>query len=220
MKHLAICTIAASLWAAGMAFAQPAPPNEAGVTMGHWHLNSQQVEANKKIFVALGGVAAKTRETMLLCEAAGFDVILVETVGVGQSETAVADLTDFFLVLMLPGAGDELQGIKKGILELADMIAVNKADAGEAEQRAMPRDTRVLPQAHVIAQNLERAAYEQLCRQTTLRGYTAFGCFLAALALELTSRHASFYNYYRDGLAEPIAHPPKPTKRGSRENDL
>ncbi|NIX76849.1 methylmalonyl Co-A mutase-associated GTPase MeaB [Microvirga terricola] len=76
----------------------------------------------------LGGVAAKTRETMLLCEAAGFDVILVETVGVGQSETAVADLTDFFLVLMLPGAGDELQGIKKGILELADMIAVNKAD--------------------------------------------------------------------------------------------
>jgi LAO/AO transport system kinase len=77
----------------------------------------------------LGGVAAKTRETMLLCEAAGFDVILVETVGVGQSEIAVAELTDFFLVLMLPGAGDELQGIKKGILELADMIAVNKADA-------------------------------------------------------------------------------------------
>lgn len=84
----------------------------------------------------LGGVAAKTRETMLLCEAAGFDVILVETVGVGQSETAVADLTDFFLVLMLPGAGDELQGIKKGILELADMIAVNKADDGENEKRA------------------------------------------------------------------------------------
>ena len=76
----------------------------------------------------LGGVAAKTRETMLICEAAGFDVILVETVGVGQSETSVADMTDFFLVLMLPGAGDELQGIKKGVLELADMIAVNKAD--------------------------------------------------------------------------------------------
>ena len=76
----------------------------------------------------LGGVAAKTRETMLICEAAGFDVILVETVGIGQSETAVADMTDFFLVLMLPGAGDELQGIKKGVVELADMIAVNKAD--------------------------------------------------------------------------------------------
>jgi len=80
----------------------------------------------------LGGVAARTRETMLLCEAAGFDVVLVETVGVGQSETAVADLTDFFLVLMLPNAGDELQGIKKGIIELADMIAVNKADGDGA----------------------------------------------------------------------------------------
>lgn len=85
----------------------------------------------------LGGVAARTRETMLLCEAAGFDVILVETVGVGQSETAVAELTDFFLVLMLPNAGDELQGIKKGIIELADMIAVNKADgAGATAARA------------------------------------------------------------------------------------
>jgi len=76
----------------------------------------------------LGGVAAKTRETMLLCEAAGYDVVLVETVGVGQSEIAVSDMTDFFLVLMLPGAGDELQGLKKGVVELADMIAVNKAD--------------------------------------------------------------------------------------------
>lgn len=80
----------------------------------------------------LGGVNRMTRETMLLCEAAGFDVILVETVGVGQSETVVADMVDFFLVLMLAGAGDELQGIKKGILELADMIAVNKADGDNA----------------------------------------------------------------------------------------
>jgi LAO/AO transport system kinase len=92
----------------------------------------------------LGGVAAKTRETMLACEAAGFDVILVETVGIGQSETAVADMTDFFLALMLPGAGDELQGLKKGLVELADMIAINKADgdnlgrarAAAAEYRA------------------------------------------------------------------------------------
>src|SRR5882762_10763142 len=83
----------------------------------------------------LGGVAAKTRETMLICEAAGFDVILVETVGTGQSETAVADMTDFFLALMLPGAGDELQGLKKGLVELADMIAVNKAD-GDNVKRA------------------------------------------------------------------------------------
>src|SRR5215475_9225049 len=80
----------------------------------------------------LGGVAAKTRETMLACEAAGFDAILVETVGIGQSETAVADMTDFFLALMLPGAGDELQGLKKGLVELADMIAINKADGDNA----------------------------------------------------------------------------------------
>ncbi len=92
----------------------------------------------------LGGVAAKTRETMLLCEAAGYDAVLVETVGVGQSEIAVADMTDFFLVLVLPGAGDELQALKKGVVELADMIAVNKADgdnlararAAKAEYRA------------------------------------------------------------------------------------
>ena len=72
---------------------------------------------------------------MLLCEAAGFDVVLVETVGIGQSETAVCDMTDFFLALMLPGAGDELQGIKKGLVELADMIAINKAD-GDNIKRA------------------------------------------------------------------------------------
>ncbi len=76
----------------------------------------------------LGGVARKTRETLLLCEAGGYDVILVETVGVGQSETVVADMVDIFLVLMLPNAGDELQGIKKGVLEVADLIAVNKSD--------------------------------------------------------------------------------------------
>ncbi|HPA13660.1 MAG TPA: methylmalonyl Co-A mutase-associated GTPase MeaB [Desulfobacterales bacterium] len=76
----------------------------------------------------LGGVARKTRETMLVCEAAGFDVILVETVGVGQSEVAVRSMVDFFLLLMLAGAGDELQGIKKGIMELADALVINKAD--------------------------------------------------------------------------------------------
>ncbi|MBN2753069.1 MAG: methylmalonyl Co-A mutase-associated GTPase MeaB [Rhodospirillaceae bacterium] len=83
----------------------------------------------------LGGVTRTTRETMLVMDAAGFDVILVETVGAGQNETVVADMTDFFLVLMLPGAGDELQGIKKGVLELADMIAVNKCE-DDNEQKA------------------------------------------------------------------------------------
>ena len=77
---------------------------------------------------ALGGVAQKTRETMLLCEAAGYDVIIVETVGVGQSEYEVASMVDFFLVLMMPNAGDELQGIKKGIMELADSLIINKCD--------------------------------------------------------------------------------------------
>ncbi len=82
----------------------------------------------------LGGVTRATRETMLLCEAAGFDVVIVETVGVGQSESAVAGMVDFFLVLLLPGAGDELQGLKKGLIELADMIAINKADGDLAAQ--------------------------------------------------------------------------------------
>jgi LAO/AO transport system kinase len=76
----------------------------------------------------LGGVGRKTRETMLVCEAAGYDVVLIETVGVGQSETTVASMVDFFLVLMIAGAGDELQGIKKGVIEVADAIVINKAD--------------------------------------------------------------------------------------------
>jgi len=84
----------------------------------------------------LGGVARKTRESILLCEAAGFDVVLVETVGVGQSETIVAGMVDFFLVLLIAGAGDELQGIKRGILEVADMLAINKAD-GDNRPRAI-----------------------------------------------------------------------------------
>lgn len=87
----------------------------------------------------LGGVAAKTRECLLVCEAAGYDVVFVETVGVGQSETAVAQMTDVFLALLLAGAGDELQGIKRGLLELVDVVAINKADgdrAGPAEKAA------------------------------------------------------------------------------------
>lgn len=83
----------------------------------------------------LGGVANKTRESMLLCEAAGYDVIIIETVGVGQSEVTVSKIVDFFLLLMQPGGGDDLQGIKRGILELADLVAVNKAD-GDGETLA------------------------------------------------------------------------------------
>ena len=98
----------------------------------------------------LGGVTRTTRETILLCEAAGFDVVLVETVGVGQSETIVADMVDFFLVLMLSGAGDELQGIKRGVLELADMIAVNKAD-GDNVRRATAAAADYRMAVHMMA---------------------------------------------------------------------
>lgn len=87
----------------------------------------------------LGGVANKTGETMLLCEANGYDVVLIETVGVGQSETAVHGMTDFFLLLMLSGAGDELQGIKKGIMEMADMVVINKADGDNIRMSEMAR---------------------------------------------------------------------------------
>ena len=83
---------------------------------------------------SLGGVARKTRETIILCEAAGFDTVIIETVGVGQSETAVHSMVDFFLLLMLSGAGDELQGIKRGIMEMADAIAINKADGSNVEK--------------------------------------------------------------------------------------
>lgn len=101
---------------------------------------------------ALGGVARKTREAMLLCEAAGFDIVIVETVGVGQSETLVADMVDIFLVLLIPGGGDELQGIKKGLIELADLLAINKADADPTKAERSARDYRnalhILTPAH------------------------------------------------------------------------
>ncbi|AKQ67875.1 putative periplasmic protein kinase ArgK [Myxococcus hansupus] len=102
----------------------------------------------------LGGVARKTRETLLLCEAAGFDVVLVETVGVGQSETVVADLVDFYLVLMLAGAGDELQGIKRGILEVADMLAINKAD-GDNKPRAERARSELRAALHLMRPGAE-----------------------------------------------------------------
>lgn len=97
----------------------------------------------------LGGVTRTTRQTMVVCDAAGYDVILVETVGAGQSEVAVSDLTDVFVVLMLPGAGDELQGIKKGVLEIADMIVVNKADGGN-EIRAKQAVVHYRNALHII----------------------------------------------------------------------
>ncbi|MEM8594217.1 MAG: methylmalonyl Co-A mutase-associated GTPase MeaB [Pseudomonadota bacterium] len=99
---------------------------------------------------ALGGVAHKTRETMLLCESAGYDVVLVETVGVGQSEYEVASMVDMFLVLMMPNAGDELQGIKKGIMELADALIVNKAD-GDSESLATRTQAQYKSALHLLS---------------------------------------------------------------------
>lgn len=119
----------------------PSSKNSGGSILGD-KTRMARLAANPNAFIrpspsagTLGGVAARTREAMILCEAAGFDILLIETVGVGQSETAVADMTDFFLVLTLPGAGDELQGIKKGIIEQADMVAVNKADIDPSRAR-------------------------------------------------------------------------------------
>jgi LAO/AO transport system kinase len=106
----------------------------------------EKLAVNEKAFIrpspsgkTLGGVARKTRESVLVCEAAGFDAVMVETVGVGQSEVTVASMVDFFLVLMIAGGGDELQGIKKGVLELADAVAVNKADGDNIERARMAR---------------------------------------------------------------------------------
>lgn len=100
---------------------------------------------------SLGGVARKTREIIILCEAAGFDVIFVETVGVGQSETAVHSMVDFFLLLMIAGAGDELQGIKRGIMEMADAVAVNKAD-GDNKIKAEIAKTQIMNALHFFPQ--------------------------------------------------------------------
>jgi len=112
----------------------PSSVKSGGSIMGD-RTRMERLSADPRAFIrpspsagSLGGVARKTRETILVCEAAGFDVVMVETIGVGQSEVTVAAMVDFFLVLLLPGAGDELQGIKRGIIELADAIAVNKAD--------------------------------------------------------------------------------------------
>ena len=132
----------------------------------------------------LGGIAARTREALLLCEAAGFDVILIETVGVGQSETAVADLVDIFLVLMLAGTGDELQGIKKGILEIADLIAVNKADGdNKARAKAAAADLRMA--LHLLGQS-----GDAVVPVTTVSGQTGEG--LEALWAMLREKRAGW----------------------------
>lgn len=123
----------------------PSSPVSGGSILGD-KTRMERLSAEEDAFIRpspsrghLGGVTRRTRETMLLCEAAGFTNVLVETVGVGQSETAVRSMTDYFLLLMLPGAGDELQGIKRGILEMVDGMAINKADGDNVERATRAR---------------------------------------------------------------------------------
>lgn len=117
----------------------------------------------------LGGIARKTRESLLLCEAAGYDVVLVETVGVGQSETVVSEMTDVFLGLLLTGAGDELQGIKRGLLEVVDILAVNKAD-GENRERAEQAAREVATALHIVHGRDEKEVAVLTCSAAEKRG--------------------------------------------------
>ena len=143
----------------------------------------EQLSVHEKAFIrpspssgTLGGVAEKTREAMLVAEAAGHDVVIVETVGVGQSETAVANMTDMFVLLQLPNAGDDLQAIKKGVMELADLVVINKADIDpDAATRAQAQITSSLRLLGLHG-NPEHAHYDetlwhpQVCQMSALKG--------------------------------------------------
>lgn len=119
----------------------------------------------------LGGVAEKTREAMLVCEAAGYDVVMVETVGVGQSETAVANMTDMFVLMQLPNAGDDLQAIKKGVMELADLVVINKADLDAiAAQRAQLQITSAMQLLGMFACFVESNWHPKAIRLSALKG--------------------------------------------------
>ena len=119
----------------------------------------------------LGGVAEKTREAMLVCEAAGYDVVMVETVGVGQSETAVANMTDMFVLMQLPNAGDDLQAIKKGVMELADLVVINKADIDAiAAQRAQLQITSAMQLLGMFAGYVESNWHPKAIQLSALKG--------------------------------------------------
>lgn len=142
----------------------------------------EKLAADRRAFIrpspsgtTLGGVSSKTRESMLICEAAGFDVILVETVGVGQSETAVKGMVDFFLLLMLAGAGDELQGIKKGIMEMADGILINKAD-GDTIPAAKRAKNHYQNALHLFPPS-ESGWYPSVAIGSSLTGDGLFDCW-------------------------------------------
>ena len=152
----------------------------------------EQLSVNEAAYIrpspasgTLGGVAEKTREAMLVCEAAGFDVVIVETVGVGQSETAVASMTDLFVLLQLPNAGDDLQAIKKGVMELADLVVINKADLDPlAASRA---------QAHIAGSLRLFAGHDNMPRVLTMSALRndGFDTFWSAVEAFHAKRRAS-----------------------------
>jgi len=152
----------------------------------------EQLSVNEAAYIrpspasgTLGGVAEKTREAMLVCEAAGFDVVIVETVGVGQSETAVASMTDLFVLLQLPNAGDDLQAIKKGVMEIADLIVINKADIDAAAA------TRA--QAHIAGSLRLFAGHDSAPRVLAMSALKndGFDTFWSAVEAFHAQRHAS-----------------------------
>lgn len=145
---------------------------------------------------SLGGVAQQTRETIMLCEAAGFDVIFVETVGVGQSETAVRSMVDFFLLLLLPGAGDELQGIKRGIVEMADLLAVNKAD-GDRQMLAKRSKAEYQNALHLFpSKNSGWNPKVVLCSAIEKQGIA--NIWEEALAYKSFTQHSGYWRHLRN----------------------
>jgi len=169
----------------------------------------EKLSVNEQAFIrpspssgTLGGVAEKTREAMLVCEAAGYDIVIVETVGVGQSEIAVAGMTDMFVLMQLPNAGDDLQAIKKGVMELADLVVINKADLdGDAATRAQAQITSAL---RIFTQHGRRAhpipapeGDESKIASQPVAAWTPLVIQLSALRAEGVDRFWEAVSHYR-----------------------
>lgn len=162
---------------------------------------------------SLGGVTRKTRESILLCEAAGFDVILIETVGVGQSETLVHSMVDFFLLLMLAGAGDELQGIKRGIMELADLLVINKAD-GDNKRKAEVAAREYKNAMHLFPANANEwipktavcSALEEQNIDTIWKEIESFENHTKLNGWFEKKRHLQDIRWFQESLKETILH--------------
>ncbi len=204
----------------------PSSPRSGGSILGD-KTRMEELSRDTRAFIrpspsgcTLGGVARRTREAMLVCEAAGFDVIVVETVGVGQSETAVADMVDMFLLLLVPGGGDELQGIKKGIVELADAVIVNKADGDLAN--AANRAARDYANAlHLLTPaNAAWAVPVLTCSAVERRGidtvWTAIGDYQRVMeeqgalsARRATQAQAWMWNEISETLIQSLKNDPK-----------